>query len=545
MSKTVMIIPIGSSVGLTLITSGIVKAIENQKVKVSFFQPFLQNSEQSKSENLGLSCEEVENYICEGHLGDLLETIVEQHHEYAKNSEIVVLKGAQCHRCQPHFPRLNMEIAQTLDANIIFVSMANGTSAEEMQKNVVIFSRLFGKVPSEKILGCLFIDPHGDFVDALKNSSILDQYGINTLGVLTFGHQVDNVEMNEEMILNNIKTDWIKKVLNKKQSEVLTPAIFRHQLVQKATEKNKKILLPEGNDIRVLTAANICAERKIARIVTFGKQAEIKKIAQENSLKLSSNLEIIDPDTIRDQYVDSLVEARKHKGMTEEKAKEELKLHTMLSTMMLKHNEVDGLVLGAATTTADSIRPAFQVIGTTPGCKLVSSVMFMCLPDQVLVYGDISVNPDPNADQLADIAIQSAETAKTFGIAPIVSLVSYSTGASGHGASVDKVREAAVIAKEKRPDLLIDGPLQYDAAIDPSVGKLKAPNSHVAGKATVFVFPNIDAGNICYKAVQRSTHILCVGPVLQGLAKPVNDLSRGCSVKDIIYTVALTALQAK
>ncbi len=240
-----------------------------------------------------------------------------------------------------------------------------------------------------------------------------------------------------------------------------------------------------------------------------------------------------------------MVELRKNKGLTEVVAEEQLQDNVVLGTMMLAQNDVDGLVSGAVNTTANTIRPALQLIKTAPGSSLVSSVFFMLLPDQVLVYGDCAINPDPTAQQLADIAIQSADSAKAFGIEPRVAMISYSTGTSGHGADVDKVREATEIAKSKRPDLMIDGPLQYDAAIMENVAKKKAPNSPVAGKATVFVFPDLNTGNTTYKAVQRSADLVSIGPMLQGMRKPVNDLSRGALVDDIVYTIALTAIQAK
>jgi phosphate acetyltransferase len=260
---------------------------------------------------------------------------------------------------------------------------------------------------------------------------------------------------------------------------------------------------------------------------------------------LGAGVEIIDPAKVRDKYVARLVELRKSKGMTEVIAQEHLKDTVVLGTMMLEANDVQGLVSGAVHTTANTIRPPLQIIKTAPNASLVSSVFFMLLPEQVLVYGDCAINPDPNAEQLAEIAIQSAESAAAFGIEPRVAMISYSTGSSGKGADVDKVREATRIAKEKRPDLVIDGPLQYDAAIMENVAKSKAPDSPVAGKATVFVFPDLNTGNTTYKAVQRSAELVSIGPMLQGMRKPVNDLSRGALVDDIVYTVALTAIQAK
>ncbi|WP_068750015.1 phosphate acetyltransferase, partial [Oleiphilus sp. HI0123] len=259
---------------------------------------------------------------------------------------------------------------------------------------------------------------------------------------------------------------------------------------------------------------------------------------------LSSDIQIVDPDEARERYVIPMTEIRKHKGVSHQMARAMLEDNVVLATMMVALDEVDGLVSGAVHTTANTVRPALQLIKTNDCAKVVSSVFFMCLPDQVLVYGDCAINPDPNAEQLADIAIQSADSAKAFGIDPKVAMISYSTGVSGTGADVDKVREATEIAKNLRPDLVIDGPLQYDAAAIESVAKKKAPNSPVAGQATVFIFPDLNTGNTTYKAVQRSANVISIGPMLQGLRKPVNDLSRGALIEDIVFTIALTAVQA-
>jgi len=244
------------------------------------------------------------------------------------------------------------------------------------------------------------------------------------------------------------------------------------------------------------------------------------------------------------KYVDAMVELRKHKQLNRPSALSQLEDITVLATMMLACGEVDGLVSGAVHSTANTVRPALQLIKTRPSAKLISSIFFMCLPSQVLIYGDCAINPDPNAEELADIALQSAASAESFGIEPRVAMISYSTGSSGTGSDVDKVREATRIAQERRPDLLIDGPMQYDAACTMEVAKSKAPNSKVAGQATVLIFPDLNTGNTTYKAVQRTANVVAVGPMLQGLRRPVNDLSRGALVEDIVYTIALTAIQA-
>ncbi|MDG1734108.1 MAG: phosphate acetyltransferase [Thalassotalea sp.] len=349
----------------------------------------------------------------------------------------------------------------------------------------------------------------------------------------------------KQHVADNISSDWIKHLLGTKVTgQLLSPPAFRHKLTDLAKSANKLVVLPEGNDIRTIKAAAICGERNIARCQLLGNKEEILRIAEQQGITLPKNVMITDPENIIENYVNPLMELRKHKGLTDIVAREQLKDNVMLGTMMLKLGQVDGLVSGAVHTTANTIRPALQLIKTAPGNSLVSSVFFMLLPDQVLVYGDCAINPEPTAEQLADIAIQSADSAKAFGIDPKVAMISYSTGSSGSGEEVAKVALATKLAQEKRPDLIIDGPLQYDAAIMENVAKKKAPNSPVAGKATVFIFPDLNTGNTTYKAVQRSADLVSIGPMLQGLNKPVNDLSRGALVDDIIYTIALTAIQA-
>ena len=337
----------------------------------------------------------------------------------------------------------------------------------------------------------------------------------------------------------------LMKQLGQPHASRLSPAAFRHQLVARARAANKRIVLPEGEEPRTIQAAAICQERGIAHCVLLGNPERIAQIAAAHEVTLPAGLQILDPATARSRYVDAMVELRKHKQLTAPMALAQLEDNVVLGTMMLALDDVDGLVSGAIHTTANTIRPALQLIKTAPGAQLVSSVFFMGLPDQVLVYGDCAVNPDPNAEELADIAIQSAESAKAMGIPPKVAMISYSTGASGSGADVEKVRKATEIVRQLRPDITVDGPLQYDAATTASVAKSKAPDSPVAGQATVLIFPDLNTGNTTYKAVQRSANVISIGPMLQGLAKPVNDLSRGALVEDIVYTIALTAIQAQ
>ncbi|MBE2295808.1 MAG: phosphate acetyltransferase [Phycisphaerales bacterium] len=347
-----------------------------------------------------------------------------------------------------------------------------------------------------------------------------------------------------DAVAEHLSADVLSASVRMPASTQMSPPAFRYRLIQKARMANKRIVLPEGDEPRTVRAAVACAEKEIARCVLLGSRTTIATVAAAQGITLPSNLEIINPDDVREHYVERMVELRKSKGLTSEQAREQLQDSVVLGTMMLAEDDVDGLVSGAVHTTANTVRPALQLIKTAPGSSIVSSVFFMLMPDQVLVYGDCAINPDPNATELAEIALQSAASAAAFGIEPRVAMISYSTGSSGVGADVDKVRAATVLAKEKDPDLLIDGPLQYDAASVMEVGRQKAPNSPVAGRATVFVFPDLNTGNTTYKAVQRSAHLVSIGPMLQGLRKPVNDLSRGALVDDIVFTIALTAIQA-
>ncbi len=343
---------------------------------------------------------------------------------------------------------------------------------------------------------------------------------------------------------SDINEAWAKDYLAAPAKPNNSGAYFRFNLVKKAIAARKTIVLPEGDEPRTVQAANSCAQRRLAKCVLLAPEASVRAVAAQQGIELHPDLVILDPSASREKYVARLVELRKAKGLTEEQAREMLADNVVLGTMMLEAGEVDGLVSGAVHTTANTIRPPLQIIKTAPGAATVSSVFFMCLPDQVLVYGDCAVVPNPTAAELASIASQSHDSAKAFGLEPRVALLSYSTGNSGSGPDVDLVKEATRLVREARPDILVDGPLQYDAASVASVGRQKAPESPVAGRANVFIFPDLSAGNIAYKAVQRTAGAIAVGPVLQGMRKPVNDLSRGALVEDIVYTIAITAVQA-
>jgi phosphate acetyltransferase len=326
----------------------------------------------------------------------------------------------------------------------------------------------------------------------------------------------------------------------------MTPLMFEHALIERAKADRRHIVLPEGTDDRILLAAEQLLGRGVVDLTVLGVEREVRARATALGLKLPG-VRILDPLTSkhREDFAETYHELRRHKGVTAEMAYDQMGDVSYFGTMMIHKGLADGMVSGAVHTTAHTIRPAFEFIRTAPGRRVVSSVFLMCLADRVLVYGDCAVVPDPDPEQLADIAVSAADTAAMFGIEPRVAMLSYSTGESGSGADVDKVRSATELARSLRPDLPIEGPIQYDAAVDPDVARTKLPGSAVAGRATVFVFPDLNTGNNTYKAVQRSAGAVAIGPVLQGLNKPVNDLSRGALVPDIVNTVVITAVQAQ
>ncbi|ATD65449.1 phosphate acetyltransferase [Neisseria weixii] len=464
-----------------------------------------------------------EKLLAQGKSDDWLDALVGKISEM--NAENVVIKGIRPNADKVFLATKNFELALSLDAAVVF---AVGACDEESEL-------------------C-----ETDVEDIVQKLNLAKQSYITAPGVLA-GFVLDNAAPGvgkaaaEQTGLTFFgSTEQLGDVdeLANHGTNRLSPSQFRVNMMDSAHKANKRIVLPEGAEPRTVQAAAICHEKGIARCVLLAPRAEVEAVAKERHINLPDSLEIIDPADLIEQYVAPMCELRKSKGLTEEQAREQLQDTVVLGTMMMAQNDVDGLVSGAVHTTANTIRPALQLIKTAPGASLVSSIFFMLLPNQVLVYGDCAVNPNPTPEQLADIAIQSADSAKAFGIEPKVAMISYSTGTSGAGPDVEAVAQATQIAQQKRPDLAIDGPLQYDAATVPSVAKSKAPNSAVAGQATVLVFPDLNTGNCTYKAVQRNANVLSVGPMLQGLRKPVNDLSRGALVDDIVYTIALTAIQA-
>jgi phosphate acetyltransferase len=342
-----------------------------------------------------------------------------------------------------------------------------------------------------------------------------------------------------------VDTAELARRLDVTRSSRVTPLMFEYNLIDRARTDRRHLVLPEGTDERILRAAESVLRRGVADLTLLGDPAKIARRARESGVELGA-ARLVDPVTSpwRDGFAERYAELRRHRAVSLDLAYDVVSDVNYFGTLMVDAGLADGMVSGANHTTAATIRPAFEIIKTVPGVSVASSVFFMLLADRVLVYGDCAVNPDPDAAQLADIAVSSADTAARFGIEPRIAMLSYSTGTSGTGADVEKVAAATALVRARRPDLPVEGPIQYDAAVDPSVAATKLPGSTVAGRATVFVFPDLNTGNNTYKAVQRSARAVAVGPVMQGLRRPVNDLSRGATVQDIVNTVAITAIQA-
>ncbi len=376
-------------------------------------------------------------------------------------------------------------------------------------------------------------------------------YITNKIGSIKSKIYADNKQKIETSIITfekYVDLDNLAEKLITFEAEGMTPKMFQYNLVKRARKHRKHIVLPEGNDERIIIAASRLLAMDVVDISIIGNKKQIENKVSELGLAFDfSKVHIINPiESLHyDDYVNTYYELRKAKNVTLGMAKDLMEDVSYFGTMMVYKGHADGMVSGAAHTTQQTILPALQFIKTKPNSSVVSSIFFMCLEDRVSVFGDCAINPNPTAEQLAEIAISSADSSLAFGIEPKIAMLSYSSGSSGKGDEVDKVRTATEIVRKKRPDLKIEGPIQYDAAVDMEVGKSKMPNSEVAGQASVLIFPDLNTGNNTYKAVQRETGALAIGPMLQGLNKPVNDLSRGCTVDDIINTVVITAIQAQ
>lgn len=412
-----------------------------------------------------------------------------------------------------------------------------------------------GEFPGPKLMRLAARLAPGTPVAVAPDTSFLTATGLCVLEGRLTAASPRKVETALGLFELSVDTAQLAGRIELSRPERVTPMMFEHALLERARgSRLQDIVLPEGTEERVLRAAELLLRRNVCHLTLLGDEDAIRRRTAELGLDVGLNrpqghgarLRVVDPDRspLREQFAEVYAGLRSHKGMTVAQAHDVVCDPAYFGTLMVYQGLADGMVSGATHATAATLRPAFEIIKTAPGAGLVSSVFFMCLADRVLVYGDCAVNPDPDAGQLADIAIQSARTAAAFGVPPRIAMLSYSTGVSGHGTDVDKVRKATELVRRLRPDLVVDGPIQYDAAVEPSVAAAKLPGSPVAGRATVLVFPDLNTGNNTYKAVQRSAGAIAVGPVLQGLRKPVNDLSRGALVQDIVTTVAITAIQA-
>ncbi|PZR54924.1 phosphate acetyltransferase [Xylanimonas oleitrophica] len=406
---------------------------------------------------------------------------------------------------------------------------------------------LTGGYTPEGTLGDLVraLDPHVPVISTQRDTYPAARAAAKTRGKVTVT-STRKIDVARALFEKNVDGAELLARLDVPRPEVVTPLMFEYELIERARADRRRVVLPEGDDDRILRAASTVLARGIADLTILGDETSVRARAAELGLDIASAqvLSPHDPEHV-ELFAEEYTRLRSHKGMTVERAREIVTDVSYFGTMMVHLGLAHGMVSGAAHTTAHTIRPSFEIIKTAPGISSVSSVFLMCLEDRVLVYGDCAVIPDPTTEQLADVAISSAATAAQFGVEPRIAMLSYSTGESGSGSGVDKVRAATAVVRERRPDLSVEGPIQYDAAVDASVAASKLPESSVAGRATVFVFPDLNTGNNTYKAVQRSAGAVAVGPVLQGLNKPVNDLSRGALVQDIVNTVAITAIQAQ
>jgi len=452
----------------------------------------------------------------------------------------------QLHNYLKHFKENSLVITPGDRADIILGVLQASKSANYPKVSGIILTG--GIIPEDSIL---------KLIEGIKLSIPIISVKAGTFDVT---NKIGNIKSaiyadNTQKIITSIatfekhaNTDQLAEKLIRFESKVITPRMFQYKLLKRAQKVKKRIVLPEGNDERILRATSRLLASGVVDIILLGQLEKIKSKADKLSIPLDlKKVTIIDPINSKysKDFALTFYELRKHKGVNMDMAKDLMSDVSYFGTMMIYKGLADGMVSGSVNTTQHTIRPALQFIKTKPTASVVSSVFFMCLEDRVSVFGDCAINPNPNATQLAEIAIASADTASNFGIEPKVAMLSYSSGSSGKGADVDKVREATQIVKEKRPDLKIEGPIQYDAAVDINIGKSKLPDSGVAGQASVLIFPDLNTGNNTYKAVQRETGALAIGPMLQGLNKPVNDLSRGCTVDDIYNTVIITAIQAQ
>ncbi len=562
MQNALYIMPTGPRTGKSAIALGTMRALAGAMSGVAIFRPIISEPPANGRDpdidlllnHFKLDMDYADTFACthaaarklinQGSRSLLLENILQKFKAIQKKYSFVLCIGTDFSGGDPvPEARLNIDIAANLGCPVMLLANGENRDADAIIESVR--AALDGLAPYSVAVTAVVINK-AKTSDGLK-------FGNGTLPVYALPDAPDILKPNDTSGIDAALALYERHINSKEIIERLrgssrnrtTPMLFESDLIERAKSRKMRIVLAEGEEERILKATDMLLRREVADIILLGNVDTIRKKAKGLNLDIAGAT-LIEPVKSEnfEKYKEAYCEFRKSKGMTMERANDIMADATYFATMMVKLDHADGMVSGAVNTTANTIRPAFEFIKTKPGFSVVSSVFLMCLKDRVLCFGDCAVNPNPTAPQLAEIALASADTAVVFGIEPRVAMLSYSTGSSGKGADVDTVTEATKIAREKAPDLALEGPLQYDAAIDPSVAKTKLPDSRVAGRATVFIFPDLNTGNNTYKAVQRAADALAIGPVLQGLNKPVNDLSRGCTVADIVNTVAITAVQA-
>ncbi|MFK5856608.1 MAG: phosphate acetyltransferase [Bacteroidota bacterium] len=560
MSKNLYIAAAEAGTGKSMMIMGIMNILSKKINKIGFFRPVVYsgdimdhnieiistrfNLNLSYEEMYGVTNNEMLSFHQTGNIDGMYSAILEKYKSLEKKCDFILVEGTDylSHLSTYEFG-FNLDVANNLGCPIISVFSGLDKSISQITESIQIMKQVLQREKCMQ-LGMIVNRVVSDEVASIKQI-LKDIIPDNELGYIIPESEKQPID-HLDLFMSNVNAIELADKIFNANPQVITPIMFEYVLFKRAKQNRKHIVLPEGSDDRILRAASLLLKKKIVDITILGDQERVTSRA--DALKISlEGVSIINPtnNSFTEEYAAEYYKLRKHKGISMETAIETMRDVSYFGTMMVHKGHADGMVSGAVNTTQHTIRPAFEFIKTKPGISIVSSSFFMCLKDRVLVYGDCAVNPNPNAEQLADIAISTAQTAHMFGIEPRIAMLSYSTGNSGKGVEVEKVKEATEIIRQRRPELKCEGPIQYDAAIDPFVANTKMPNSEVAGKATIFIFPDLNSGNITYKAVQRSASALAIGPVLQGLNKPVNDLSRGCLVADIVNTVVITAIQAQ
>ncbi|MCK5884239.1 MAG: phosphate acetyltransferase [Bacteriovoracaceae bacterium] len=554
MSKSIYVGSAEALAGKSLVTLGLIEMMNGFNKRTALFRPVISDNDKNKQnvstiqshfgsdwvyeESYAYTKSEADMLMAKGQESELLEVVVNKYMALYDKYDFIVCEGTGYHGLNTSFELdLNIKLAKNLGTPVLFVASGKGKEDDQANISATLGFNAFknANIPMIGAVLNMADEKQTLSIEAPYVALITENSGVSTLDSIDITH-----------FKNSINTHSLHSSIEQAPSGGMTYKMFEYNMLKKVQEVKKHIVLPEGEDDRVLEATANLLQRGIVDVTVLGNIEQMNKRSAELKLDISK-ANLMDPANSPklDEYAAELLELRKHKGMTEEKAKKAMKDVSFYGTMMVKKGDADGMVSGAAHSTGDTIRPAFQILKTQVGIPVVSSVFFMCLDGRVSLFGDCAVNPNPNAEQLAAIAISSAETAKAFGIPTKVAFHSYSTGTSGAGPDVELVTEATKIAREQNSEFDFEGPIQYDASINEEIAKKKMPESKVAGHARIHIFPDLNTGNTCYKAVQRESGAEAIGPMLQGLNGAVNDLSRGCSVLDIINTVFITAIQSR